>query len=132
MILIAVFSWVHGPSELQVSTYHADRFDQPKPANSWLQMCKAINGRALAEVNWQRRRQALFHYLGPCSDSYPLWQQCKEIYLYHFGWFTVAVLEKKNPSCFWQQLMFKWLRVSKNHICELQVKKWIWKQSPQL
>ena len=85
MILIAVFSWVHGPSELQVSTYHADRFDQPKPANSWLQMCKAINGKALAEVNWQRRRQALFHYIGQCSDSNPLWQECKAIYLYHFG-----------------------------------------------
>lgn len=54
----SVFSWVHGPSELQVSTYHAERFDQPEQANALLQMCKSINSKALAEV--QLNNQYLF------------------------------------------------------------------------
>ena len=45
-----VFSWVHGNSELQMSTFHAGRFDQPEQAAAWLQMCRAINGKFFSEV----------------------------------------------------------------------------------
>ncbi|KAJ7350099.1 28S ribosomal protein S29, mitochondrial [Desmophyllum pertusum] len=34
----SVFNWVHGKSSLQVSTYNADRFDQPEEAAAWLQV----------------------------------------------------------------------------------------------
>ena len=50
IILIAVFSWVHGKSELQISEKHAERFDQPEQASTWLQMCRSINGKFLTEV----------------------------------------------------------------------------------
>lgn len=46
----AVFSWVHGKSELQMSTVQAGRFDQPEQASAWLQMCRAINGKFFSEV----------------------------------------------------------------------------------
>lgn len=55
-ILIAVFSWCHGKSEQQVSTKHADRFDQPEQASTWLQMCRSINGKFLTEVRLIKRK----------------------------------------------------------------------------
>ena len=57
MILIAVFSWVHGQSELQVSTYHAERFDQPEQATAWLQMFRSINSKFLTEVKLRSLNQ---------------------------------------------------------------------------
>ena len=48
---IAVFSWVHGKSELQMSTFHAGRFDQPQQASTWLQLCRTINSKIFSEVN---------------------------------------------------------------------------------
>lgn len=46
----SVFSWVHGKSELQMSTFREGRFDQPKEASAWLQMCRTINGKYFSEL----------------------------------------------------------------------------------
>ncbi|KAJ7350101.1 28S ribosomal protein S29, mitochondrial [Desmophyllum pertusum] len=46
----SVFNWVHGKSSLQVSTYNADRFDQPEEAAAWLQVCRSINSKFLTEL----------------------------------------------------------------------------------
>ncbi|XP_020629579.1 28S ribosomal protein S29, mitochondrial-like isoform X2 [Orbicella faveolata] len=51
----SVFSWCHGKSELQVSTQHADRFDQPELASAWLQMCRSINSKFLTEVKTSKQ-----------------------------------------------------------------------------
>ena len=47
---VAVFNWVHGQSELQMSTFHDGRFDQPKQASAWLQLCRMINNKFFTEV----------------------------------------------------------------------------------
>jgi len=53
----SVFSWVHGNSELQMSTFHAGRFDQPEQAAAWLQMCRAINGKFFSELKTSQQYQ---------------------------------------------------------------------------
>ncbi|XP_029202327.2 LOW QUALITY PROTEIN: 28S ribosomal protein S29, mitochondrial-like [Acropora millepora] len=45
-----VFNWVHGQSELQMSTFHDGRFDQPKQASAWLQLCRMINNKFFTEL----------------------------------------------------------------------------------
>ena len=49
-VVNAVFSWVRGKSELQMSAFQAGRSDQPEQASAWLQMCRAINGKFFSEV----------------------------------------------------------------------------------
>ena len=50
ILVVAVFNWVHGESELQMSTFHDGRFDQPKQASAWLQLCRMINSKLFTEV----------------------------------------------------------------------------------
>ena len=50
VLVVAVFNWVHGESELQMSTFHDGRFDQPKQASAWLQLCRMINNKFFTEV----------------------------------------------------------------------------------
>ncbi|XP_068740785.1 small ribosomal subunit protein mS29-like isoform X1 [Montipora capricornis] len=54
----SVFNWVHGESELQMSIFHEGRFDQPKQATAWLQMCRMINSKFFTEL--KTNQQYLF------------------------------------------------------------------------
>ncbi|CAH3023462.1 unnamed protein product [Porites evermanni] len=51
----SVFSWVHGKSELQMSTFHAGRFDQPQQASTWLQICRTINSKIFSELKTSQK-----------------------------------------------------------------------------
>ena len=49
-MLCSVFSWVHGKTSVQMSTYYPGRFDQAQQASQWLQLFRKLNNNFVAEV----------------------------------------------------------------------------------